>query len=171
MDGSFSRSNVSPASPPVSHQRPRNARWRDNLYGTAHLSLQCEAHRRFLIIKGSALLCSEPTINGRSVFWWFQGPQGDLGGAVRFPCLEKVNIILAFCPCLRAVAFRCYLFYLAYCSGLLFVDLIFLSPTKGPLGKDTSCGWIIDDSLLFSVCVLWFYLLWFKGPNNAFVHI
>lgn len=74
------------------------------------------------------------------------------GWSCRFPCLEKVNIALALCQCLSAVAFRCYLFYLAYCSGLLFVDLIFLSPTKRPVGKDISCGWIIDDSLLFSVC-------------------
>lgn len=64
-----------------------------------------------------------------------------------------------------------YLFYLAYCLGLLFVDLIFLSPTKGPVGKDISCGWIIDASLLFSVCVLRFHLLRFKGPNDAFIQI
>lgn len=51
---------------------------------------------------------------------------------------------------------------------LLFVDLIyFLSPTKGPVGKDISCRWKIDDSLLFSVGVLWFYLLWFKGPKQC----
>ena len=25
----------------------------------------------------------------------------------------------------------------------------------------------MDDSLLFSVCVLWFYLLWFKGPKQC----
>ena len=35
------------------------------------------------------------------------------------------------------------------------------------MGKDISCRWKIDDSLLFSVCVLWFYLLWFKGPKQC----
>lgn len=38
---------------------------------------------------------------------------------------------------------------------------------RGQLGKDISCGWIIDDSPLFGVCVLWFYLLWFKGPKQC----
>lgn len=89
------------------------------------------------------------------------------GWSHRFPCLEHVNIPLwGFASVLSWEALRCYLFCFIYCSILLFVDLIcFFSPTKGSVGKDTSCRWVIDDSLLFSVCALWFYLLCFKGPK------
>ena len=48
-----------------------------------------------------------------------------------------------------------------------FVDLIYFFPAKGPSYRDISCRWKMDDSLLFSVCVLWFYLLWFKGPKQC----
>lgn len=86
-----------------------------------------------------------------------------LGGGGRFPCFEPVNTILWGFARARAAGSRV-LFIL---FSLLFVDLIYFPPTKGPVAKDISCRWVMDDSLLFSVCALWFYLLCFKGPKQC----
>lgn len=58
------------------------------------------------------------------------------------------------------------LFSLLWSVTVCWLGILF-SLTKGPVGKDTSCRWIIDDAPLFSVCVLWFYVLWFKGPKQC----
>lgn len=58
------------------------------------------------------------------------------------------------------------LFSLLFSVTVCWLGILF-SLTKGPVGKDTSCRCIIDDAPLFNVCVLWFYVLWFKGPKQC----
>lgn len=86
-----------------------------------------------------------------------------LGGSSRFPCCEPVNTILWGFARARAEGSRA-LFIL---FSLLFVDLIYFPPTKGPVAKDASCRWVMDGPLLFRVGALWFYLLCFKEPKQC----
>lgn len=79
------------------------------------------------------------------------------------PCFEPVNTILWGFARLEPGR---YLLCLVYCPVLLFVDLIHFPPYKGPAAEDISCRWVMDDSLLFSVCASWSYLFCFKGPKQ-----
>lgn len=97
------------------------------------------------------------------------GTHSRSGWSPRFPCFEYVNITLwsfasAWVEWLSGAIYFVTFIVQRYC---LLTWCIFFSPTKGPVGKDTSCRWKIDDSLLFGVCVLLLYLLWFKGPKQC----